>query len=141
MSGRGRGCRVSRAQGVEQEDREPKPQQASQYLVDLIAPLAARMAAIEEQLAAQVRQEPSVHEEAPVQESSIREEIPERAPVVPPTPPVDNRIDDQEAWLRLVERYQKLKAPEFHGSTNSIVAHKWKKDVSNILDMLNVNTI
>ena len=73
MSGRGRGRRISHAQGVGQEDREPEPQQALQYLVDLIAPLAARMEAIKEQLAAQVRQEPSVHVEAPVQESSIRE--------------------------------------------------------------------
>ncbi|XP_020271996.1 uncharacterized protein LOC109847164 [Asparagus officinalis] len=86
------------------------------------------MAAIEEQLKAQVRQEPSVHEEVLVQESSIREEIPEREPVVPPTPPVEDGAADQEAWLRLVERYQKLKAPEFHGSTDSIAAHKWKED-------------
>ena len=141
MLGRGHGCRVTHAQGVEQEDREPEPQQAPQYLVDLIAPLAARMTAIEEQLAAQVRQEPSVHVEAPVQESSIREKILERAPVVPPTPPVEDEAADQEAWLRLVERYQKLKAPEFHGSTDSIATHKWKEDVSNILDMLNVNTV
>ena len=68
-------------------------------------------------------------------------EISERTPVVTPPPPVDDRVAEQEAWLRLVERYQKLKAPEFHGSSDFIATHKWKEDVSNILDMLNVNTM
>ena len=81
--------------------------------MDLIAPLATRLAAIEEQLEDQTRHE-----------TLIQEELQERTPVVSPPPPVDDGVAEQEAWLRLVERYQKLKASEFHGSTDSIAAHK-----------------
>ena len=136
MSGRGCGCRDTRAQGAEQDDREPELQQALQYLMDLIVPLAARLTAIVEQLADQVWQDTPIRQETPIQE-----EILEGTLVDLPLPSVYDGVAEQEAWLRLVERYQKLKASEFYGSSDSIAAHKQKEDVSNILDMLNVNTV
>ena len=41
----------------------------------------------------------------------------------------------------MVERYQKMRAPEFQGSADPLAAHKWKEDVSNILDILNVDSV
>ena len=42
---------------------------------------------------------------------------------------------DQEAWLRLIERYQKLRAPKFQGGADPLVADKWKEDVGTILSL------
>nr|ABD63166.1 retrotransposon del1-46, related [Asparagus officinalis] len=34
-----------------------------------------------------------------------------------------------------------MRAPEFQGSADPLVAHKWKEDVSNILDILSVDSV
>ena len=48
---------------------------------------------------------------------------------------------DQEMWMRLVERYQKMRAPEFQGSTDPLVADKWKENVSSILSLMGVDRV
>jgi hypothetical protein len=48
---------------------------------------------------------------------------------------------DQEAWLRLVERYQKLRAPEFHGGADPLGIDKWKEDVRNIFSLMGVDRV
>ena len=48
---------------------------------------------------------------------------------------------DHEAWVRLVERYQKLRVPEFQGGADPLVANKWKEDVGNILSLMGVDRV
>ena len=40
-----------------------------------------------------------------------------------------------------MERYQKLRAPEFEGGSDPLVADKWKEDVGNILGLMGVDRI
>ena len=56
--------------------------------------------------------------------------------MVPQVPAID-----QEAWLRLVERYQKFRAPKFQGGSDPLVADKWKEDVGNILCLMGVDPV
>ena len=48
---------------------------------------------------------------------------------------------DQEVWLRLIERYQKFRAPDFQGGSDPLVADKWREDVSNILSLMGVDPV
>jgi hypothetical protein len=48
---------------------------------------------------------------------------------------------DREAWLRIVERYLELRAPEFLGSVDPLVADKWKEDVGKVLSLMGVGMI
>jgi len=48
---------------------------------------------------------------------------------------------DREAWLRIVERYLELGAPEFLGSVDPLVADKWKEDVGKVLSLMGVGRI
>ena len=62
------------------------------------------------------------------------------AAVVPPPvrlPPVR----EQDGWLDLIGRFQKLHAPEFAGGSDPLVADRWKEDVGNILDLLGVTSV
>ena len=61
----------------------------------------------------------------------------------PPTVPVvmAPRPDGQEQWMRLIERYQKLRAPEFQGGFEPLVANKWKEDVSTLLELIVVDPV
>jgi len=61
------------------------------------------------------------------------------APVVPPEAAA--AAAEQEIWLRLVERYQKLRAPEFSGGSDPLVADKWKEDVGKILSLMGVDSV
>ena len=61
------------------------------------------------------------------------------APVVPPEAAA--AAAKQEIWLRLVERYQKLRAPEFSRGSDPLVVDNWKEDVGNILDLMGVDPI
>lgn len=98
--------------------------EAPQYLIDLLAPLTARMGAIEEMMA---------RGGAPT--------LPAREPPVPPAVPVATPVGEHEAWMRLIERYQKLRVPEFQGGSDPMVTDKWKEDVGNILDLIGVDPV
>jgi hypothetical protein len=43
--------------------------------------------------------------------------------------------------MRLVERFQKLKAPEFLGGFDPLVANRWKEDVSSLLELVGVDAV
>ena len=43
--------------------------------------------------------------------------------------------------MRLVERYLKLKAPEFQGGAIPLVADKWKEDIGTILSLMRVDRV
>jgi len=74
---------------------------------------------------------------------------PERAPDAQPEPAVLQPEDvipgvssaDREAWLRIVERFMDLGAPEFPGSSDPLIADKWKEDVDVILSMMGVDGV
>jgi hypothetical protein len=57
--------------------------------------------------------------------------IPIAADVAPAT--------EQEHWMRMIEIYMRLRAPEFQGGCDPLVADKWKEDVGNILNLMGVN--
>ena len=48
---------------------------------------------------------------------------------------------EHERWMKMIERYQRLRAPEFQGVFNPLVADKWKEDVGNILSMMGVDPV
>ncbi|KAI3961474.1 hypothetical protein MKX01_001210 [Papaver californicum] len=43
---------------------------------------------------------------------------------------------DQTTWLKLLEKFVRLKPPQFEGSTDPLVVDKWKKDIDKILRQL-----
>ena len=43
--------------------------------------------------------------------------------------------------MKMLERYQKLRAPEFQGGFDPLVANKWKEDVSSLLELLGVDPV
>jgi len=49
--------------------------------------------------------------------------------------------DGQEQWMKMLERYQKLRAPEFQGGFDPLVANKWKEDVSYLLELMGVDPV
>jgi len=59
----------------------------------------------------------------------------------PPEPPVVVPIGEQEGWMRMIERFQKLQAPEFHGGSDPLTANRWKEDMGNILDLMGMKPI
>ena len=108
--------------------------QVPQVLIDLLAPLATQMGAIHALLAGVGVTPPQPSPEAPP--------APE-ATIIPPviTPAVAVASAEQEVWLRLNELYQKLRAPEFSGGSDPLIADKWKEDVGNILDLMGVEHV
>ena len=106
--------------------------QTTQILIDLLAPLAARLAVLEKLVARFVPPPPP---EGPA--------VAQPAPsVVQPdmvVPVVSSAC--QDAWLRIVEKYLKLGAPEFQGGADLLVADKWKEDVDIILGLMGVNIV
>ena len=64
--------------------------------------------------------------------------------VVPPVfqpVPISVPVSDQEFWLRLIARFQKLRVPEFHGGSDPLVADKWKEDTDSALSYMGVDSI
>ena len=109
----------SEQQPVQSEPQQTllEPQQAPQYLVDLMAPLIARMTAIEELVTTHIAPPtppppPPVAQQPGIPAVPVRERPPEVTPAAIPLA-VPDRATEQEAWLRMVERYQKMRAPEF----------------------------
>ena len=49
--------------------------------------------------------------------------------------------EDQEFWLRLIVRFQKLRAPEFQGGSDPLAAAKWKEDMSSTLSYMGVGSV
>jgi len=119
MVGRGK-ARATRAGPA--HDAEPA-EQAPQYLIDLLAPMTARMQALEDRLA-------GGREASPPRRQTIVPQVQLAAPAI-----------DQEAWLRLIERYQKFRAPDFQGGSDPLVADKWREDVGNILSLMGVDPV
>ena len=100
------GCGKARATWAGPADDIEQMEQAPQYLVDFLAPLAVRMQAIEDSLT-------GGSDSSPRRRQSVLPQVLLVAPVV-----------DQESWLCLIERFQKLKEPEFQGGSDPLVADK-----------------
>ena len=127
----------------EPQQAPPEPQQAPQYLVDLMAPPIARMTPIEDLVTTHIAPRtppPPVAQQQGIPAVPVRERPPEVTPAAIPVT-VPDRATEQETWLRMVERYQKMRAPEFQGSPDPLAAHRWKEDVGNILDILGVDSV
>ena len=130
MAGQARGRARTRAAGpVPAEETGAGAGQAPQYLIDLLAPLTDRLRAVEDFMSGFVPPPPAAPEPAV---AAVEEPVAAMAAV--------SRAD-QEMWMRLVERYQKMRAPEFQGSTDPLVADKWKEDVSSILSLMGVDRV
>lgn len=118
--------------GVGGEEEVPIPP----YIAALLQPLTARLGAIEQFMAAST----GGHTPTPPPQT--------RTPTVSGTDPVTATpgvaaapTGRQEDWLRLIERYQKLKAPNFQGTQTPLVADKWKEDVGSILSHIGVGSV
>ena len=105
-----------------------------------MAPLIARMTAIEELVMTHIAPPPPVAQQQGIPVVPVRERSPEIT-LAAVHLAVPDRATAQEAWLRMVERYQKMRAPEFQGSPDPLTAHKWKEDVGNILDIVSVDSV
>ena len=98
---------------------EPEPaEQTPQYVIDILS----RMQAMEEHF-------------ADSSDSVLR-----RQPVVLPIPIVVPAAD-QESWLHLIQRFQKLRAPEFQGGSYPLAADKWKEDIDSALSFMGVDSV
>ena len=62
-------------------------------------------------------------------------------PLVGPVAAVITPVEEQESWMKIIERYQKLRTPEFQGGSDPLVVDWWKEDVGNILDLMGVDSI
>ena len=137
MSGRGRGRGRGRGQPVDEEpadDQEAGLGQIPQLIAAAFAPFAARMEAF--LAGGGVTPPPQTPDTAPG---------PGAAVVAPPAGAgaalAPEIAVEQEACFRLVERFQKLRAPEFSGGEDPMAAAKWKDDVGNILDLMGVDPV
>ena len=54
---------------------------------------------------------------------------------------VITQAGERESWMWTIERFQKLRAPEFQGGSDPHVEDKWNEDVGNILDLRGVDPI
>jgi len=63
-----------------------------------------------------------------------------RLPIVLPVTIVVPAVD-QESWLHLIERFQKLRVPEFQGGSDPIAATKCKEDMSSTLSYMGVDSV
>ena len=129
MARRGRSKGLGQGQSADAEpavDHETGLEQIPRIVADLLAPFAARMDAF---FAAGTPPTPP----APVTP------VPEVTAGVAAVPKA--AAAEQEAWMRLIERYQKLRAPDFAGVPDPLVADKWKEDVGNVLSLMGVDPI
>ena len=129
MVGRGkaRATRAGPAVTPEASDQVP------QYVIDLYA----RLQAMEERFADSSGS--ASHRQPEVQPGIQIEPQPVIHQVVQPVPIV--QTSEQESWLRLMERFQKLRAPEFHGGSDPLVADKWKEDIDSALSYMGVDSV
>ena len=116
MVGQGCGCEGTRAAGPEPvKEAIAGADQVTQILRDFLAPLEARLTVIEESLARSTRS-------LPPEEPAVAQSEPGVVQLDVVVPAVSSA--DREAWLRIVERYLELGAPEFPGSVDPLVADK-----------------
>ena len=99
--------------------------QAPQYVIDLFA----RIQAMEERFADSSGSAPHRQPEP----QPVIHQVAQPVPVV--------QTSEQESWLRLMERFQKLRAPEFHGGSDPLVADKWKEDMDSALSYMGVDSV
>ena len=43
--------------------------------------------------------------------------------------------------MQTIERFQKLRTPEFQGGSDPLAADKWKEDTGNIFDLMGMDPI
>jgi hypothetical protein len=103
-----------------QENRLPT------FLTELLVPLTERLIALEEAVARR-RHPPTPPPEEPVVVAAM-------TPAVTPT-------KEQGGWMDMIAKFQKLRAPEFTGEQGPLAADKWKKDITNILDLMGIETV
>ncbi|XP_024018880.1 uncharacterized protein LOC112090859 [Morus notabilis] len=107
------------------------------------------MNALREQLARQNQAPPAggepAHEDPPA-----REDPPaaggQNGQEIPPAPIAHVEVEGQDhypaedrRWISTLERFRRMKAPEFHGSTDPIEADNWLTDVQVDLNLMRLN--
>ena len=125
MAGRGK-KRATRSGPA--EDQSERGDQLRQILMEVLTPFTARIEALEARLTPTPPPTPTP--------TVILAPPPPTVPVV-----MAPRPDGQEQWMRLIERYQKLRAPEFQGGFEPLVANKWKRDVCTLLELIGVEPV
>ena len=122
------GCGKKRAtRSGPADDQSGGGDQIRQILTELMAPVVERIGAIEGVLAGIHTTPPSPTPETPITPTGVM--------VTAPGP------DGQKQWMKMLERYQKLRAPEFQGGFDPLVANKWKEDVSCLLELMGVDPV
>jgi len=51
------------------------------------------------------------------------------------------QVEEWETCMRMIERFQNLQAPMFHGGSDPLVADRWKEDMGNILKLMGMDPI
>jgi len=119
----------------------PSDEQHPQDVVDF----RAEMRAMEQRFADQVAQliqavaQPAVVQPPVVQAVEQPVVVPQLAAAAAPV--VVPAVAGQEAWLRLIERFQKMRAPEFQGGSDPQAAVRWREDISSVLSYMGVDSI
>jgi len=108
MAGRGK-KRATRSGPA--EDQSERGDQLRQILAVVLTPFTARIEALEARLTPTPPPTPTP--------TVILAPPPPTVPVVMAPGP-----DGQEQWMRMIERYQKIRALEFHGGFEPLVANK-----------------
>ena len=112
---------------------ESSEEQPPQYVFNILA----RMQAMEERFAAGPRPAPQ-----PVVQPGVQPELhPVEQPTVIPQIQLVPAATEQESWLRLIERFQKMRAPEFQGGSDPQAAVRWREDISSILSFMGVDSV
>ena len=132
MVGRGKAPATrARARTRASATPESSEEHTPQYVFDLLA----RIQAMEERFAASPIPAPQPQ---PVVQPVV-------AAVVPPggQPAVDPQLQlaAPEQWLRLIERFQKMRAPEFQGGSDAQAAVRWREDISSVLSFMGVDSV
>ena len=139
MVGRGKAPATrARARTRASATPESSKEHTSQYVFDLLA----RMQAMDERFAAGPIPTPQPQ---PVEQPTVVQPVvqPVVAAVVQPggQPAVVPQLQlaAPEQWLRLIERFQKMRAPEFQGSSDPQATVRWREDISSVLSFMGVD--
>ena len=132
--GRGK-ARATRAGPA--EDQGSVGEQIRQVMTEMLTPFATRIGAMEGAIT-RLTATPSTTPTPPEIPAAPFQYVPV---VTAPTGVTTPGTDGQEQWLRVIERYQKLRAPDFQGGFDQLATNKWKEDVSSLLELIGADPV
>ena len=95
------------------------------FLTQLLVPLTERLIALEQAV---------VGGGLPMPPLEVLEVAAVETPAVTPTM-------EQGSWVDMIAKFQKLRAPEFDGEKGPLAADKWKEDITNVLELMDVESV